>query len=75
MQTPPLLTDRPALLRNRARADAGALFLHHEVRAEVEERLAEVNRRFTSPAVVTGFPQVWDLPGAAVVQVGLEPLH
>lgn len=67
MQTPPLMTDRPALLRQRARADAGALFLHDEVRAEVEERLAEVNRRFTQPAVVTGFPQVWDMPAAAVV--------
>lgn len=67
MQTPPLMTDRPALLRQRARADAGALFLHDEVRAEVEERLAEVNRRFTAPAVVTGFPQVWDMPGAKVV--------
>lgn len=67
MQTPPLMTDRPALLRQRARADLGALFLHAEVRAEVEERLAEVNRRFTAPAVVTGFPQVWGLPGAVVV--------
>ena len=67
MQTPPLMTDRPALLRQRARADLGALFLHGEVRAEVEERLAEVNRRFTAPAVVTGFPQVWSLPGAVVV--------
>ncbi|WGV15263.1 SAM-dependent methyltransferase [Fuscovulum ytuae] len=67
MQTPPLMTDRPALLRNRARTEEGALFLHDEVRAEVEERLAEVNRRFTSPAVVTGFPQVWALPGAVVV--------
>lgn len=67
MQTPPMMTDRPALLRNRARTEAGALFLHDEVRAEVEERLAEVNRRFTSPAVVTGFPQVWGLPGAVAV--------
>ena len=67
MQTPPLMTDRPALLRNRARTEAGALFLHDEVRAEVEERLAEVNRRFTSPAVVTGLPQVWGLPGAVVM--------
>lgn len=67
MQTPPLMTDRPALLRQRARADLGALFLHAEVRAEVEERLAEVNRRFTAHAVVTGFPQVWGLPGAVVV--------
>ena len=67
MQTPPLMTDRPALLRNRARADAGALFLHEEVLAEVEERLAEVNRAFTDVAVVTGFPALWARPGAVVL--------
>lgn len=58
MQTP-ILTDRAALTRHRARAAADALFLHAEVRAEVEERLAEVNRTFTAPAVVTGFPALW----------------
>lgn len=58
MQTP-ILTDRAALTRHRARATADALFLHAEVRAEVEERLAEVNRTFTAPAVVTGFPALW----------------
>ena len=67
MTTPPPLTDRPALLRNRARAKADALFLHDEVAAEVQERLVEVNRTFTSPAVVTGFPAVWPMPGARVV--------
>ncbi|MBU9698295.1 SAM-dependent methyltransferase [Rhodobacteraceae bacterium HSP-20] len=66
MQTPPILTDRPALTRNRARAKPDALFLHDEVVAEVEERLAEVNRTFTSPAVVTGFPAQWPLPAMAV---------
>lgn len=67
MTTPPLLTDRSALLRNRARAKADALFLHDEVAAEVQERLIEVNRTFTAPAVVTGFPPVWPMPGARVV--------
>ncbi len=60
MQTAPLLTDRPALDRNRARALlAPALFLHDEAALEVQERLIEVNRSFTSPAVVTPFPDLW----------------
>ncbi|MCE6952251.1 methyltransferase domain-containing protein [Cereibacter sphaeroides] len=66
----PLLTDRTALARNRARALRDpALFLQEEAAAEVEERLSEVNRRFTAPAVVTAFPQVWQprLPGARIV--------
>jgi SAM-dependent methyltransferase len=67
MQTPPLMTDRPALLRNRARANADALFLHEEVLAEVQERLAEVNRAFTDMAVVTGFPAIWSVMGAATL--------
>lgn len=66
---PPILTDRSALLAHRARASRAALFLHDEAVAEVQERLIEVNRRFTAPAVVTGFPQVWQnaLPGALIV--------
>ncbi len=68
---PPRLTDRAALLRQRARALAGrpALFLHQAAADELQERLAEVNRSFTSPAVVTGFPAFWAdaLPGARVV--------
>lgn len=60
MQTPPILTDRSALVRNRARAlRAPALFLHDEVATEVQERLAEVNRTFTAPAVVAPFAQIW----------------
>jgi SAM-dependent methyltransferase len=55
--TPPPLTDRRALGLHRARASA--LFLQEEVVLEVQDRLAEVNRTFTSPVVVTGFPQVW----------------
>jgi SAM-dependent methyltransferase len=66
------LTDRAALARRRARATADGLFLHREVIAEVQERLAEVNRTFTSPAVVTPFPALWQdvLPGARVVGEG-----
>ena len=57
MQTPPILTDRIALTRNRAKATE--FFLHEEARAEVQERLLEVNRTFTAPAVVTGLPDIW----------------
>jgi SAM-dependent methyltransferase len=57
----PLLTDRKALALHRARASA--LFLQEEAVSEVQERLAEVNRTFTAPVVVTGFPGLWpDFP-------------
>lgn len=57
----PILTDRKALALHRARASA--LFLQEEAVCEVQERLAEVNRTFTAPLVVTGFPALWpDLP-------------
>lgn len=67
------LTDRPALVRARARAlrqPEPALFLHHESILDVQERLALVNRTFTSPAVVTGFPALWQsaFPAARVVE-------
>ncbi|KAF0676350.1 SAM-dependent methyltransferase [Profundibacterium mesophilum] len=57
--TPDTLTDRPALERMRRRHRDSGLFLHREALAEVEERLSEVNRSFTSQAVVTGFPDFW----------------
>lgn len=76
----PALTDRTALTRFRARARrAPALFLHEDVAGEIEERLKEVNRTFTAPAVVTPFPEVWRniLPGARIVAdeetLALEP--
>ncbi len=60
MQTPPLLFDRPALDLHRARAaKAPALFLQEAVALSIEERLESVNRVFTSPAIITGWPQVW----------------
>jgi len=79
MQTPPQLTDRPALARNRARVKPDALFLHEEVVLEVQERLTVVNRAFTAPAIVTPFPEIWQnfLPDATIVPddeaLALEP--
>ena len=63
----PLLIDRPALDRRRARAQRHGLdlFLHQQVVDEVQERLIEVNRSFTAPAIVAGFKSPWqDLGGA-----------
>jgi len=77
--TRPRLTDRPALSRQRhrarrLRADAagpgsGALFLHDDAAIDLQERLADVNRRFTRPAIVTGHPEFWAarLPDARIV--------
>lgn len=62
MQPPPALTDRAALRRFRARASGlqnPALFLQQAAASEIEERLKLVNRQFTSPAVVCGFPEIW----------------
>lgn len=75
MTSPPILANRAALTRNRQRArrlpghDA-ALFLHRLAFADLQERLLEVNRSFTAPAVVTGLPEIWGdfLPGARVVE-------
>jgi len=64
MQTPPILTDRPALTRNRNRATE--FFLHEEVIAEVKERLTEVNRTFTATKIVTPFADLWSWIGATI---------
>lgn len=65
------LTDREALARNRARARRqGVIDVIHALAAdEVEDRLAEVNRRFTDIAVVTGWPELWQprFPSARMV--------
>lgn len=64
------LTDPQALALHRARSGGdGAWFLHDLAIAEVQERLIDVNRTFTKPAVVTGFPQVWgpSFPDAVIV--------
>jgi SAM-dependent methyltransferase len=72
MQTPPRLTDRAALARNRARAaqNPDAAWILHDIAATaLQERLAAVNRSFTNPAIVTAHPQRWGaaLPGARIV--------
>ena len=64
MTEAPILTDRAALARHRARARAqpghdAAMFLHRIALTDIQERLSEVNRSFTSPAVVSGFPEIW----------------
>lgn len=77
----PILTDRDALTRQRRRAmRAGRADVLHRVAAdEIEDRLAEINRSFTRPAVVTGFPDFWAarFPQAKIVADGpvldLEP--
>lgn len=69
MMTPPPLFDRSALIRNRRRASAANMFLHETLAAELHERLIEVNRTFTAPAIVTGFPDFWRgvFPDATIV--------
>lgn len=73
MTQPPTLTDRKALARHRARALAlsghdDALFLHRLAFDDLQERLNEVNRKFTAPAAVTGLPQIFSgWPEAKVV--------
>lgn len=64
MPSQPLLTDRAALLRNRARATVG--LLHDHALCDVQERLQEVNRTFTTPAIVTGNSALWSVLGPCV---------
>ncbi len=79
MSETPQLFDRAALARNRARAQNDALFLHRLAVDEVQDRLSMVNRAFTSPAIVTPHPHIWEgvLPGARIVPdddvLALEP--
>ena len=65
------LTDRQALLHHRARAarQGGVDFLHRIALDEIEDRLQEINRPFTSPAIVTGNAAFWReaMPHAKVV--------
>ncbi len=66
----PALMDQVALSHHRARARLDqAGFLHQEALYELQERLLDVNRTFTNPAIVTPFPTFWRnfLPGAAIV--------
>jgi SAM-dependent methyltransferase len=66
----PRLVDGAALAsaRRRARLDRAG-FLHDEAKIELQERLIDINRTFTSPAIISPFPEIWGnmLPGAKVV--------
>ncbi len=69
--TRPRLTNRNLLLAHRQRGakSTDTPFLHVEAQLELQERLAEVNRSFTAPAIVTGHPSVWAdfLPAAKII--------
>lgn len=69
---PDRLTDPAALAAHRARARRiGPVdFLHRIALDEVQDRLAEINKRFTAPAIVTGHPDFW---GAAFPEARLVP--
>lgn len=71
MPAPPQMTDTAALTRFRARARARGLsarFLQDEAVLEIQQRLTEVNRTFTAPAIVTAFPEIWQ-PGFATARI------
>lgn len=55
----PALTDRATLATHRAHARGDAWFLHETAISEVKERLKDVNREFTAPALVTGHSGLW----------------
>ncbi|MRX49278.1 methyltransferase domain-containing protein [Paracoccus sp. S-4012] len=59
--SPRRLTDRARLELGRARARRqGPVTLLHDLAAdEIKDRLAEINRRFTDLAVVSGWPDTW----------------
>ena len=66
----PKITDSNALRRRRRRAARDpVLFLHREAAAEIEERLADINKSFTAPLLVGHVTEpLRDLfPGALVV--------
>jgi SAM-dependent methyltransferase len=74
MQPAPALFDTDLLAARRARAGrgAGADFLHEAMAAEVSERLKEVNRTFTAPAVVGPRAALW---ADRLAEAGLAPPH
>lgn len=73
------LVDRSRLSLIRARARGDGMFLQSLAVDEVQDRLELVNRTFTKPAVVTGFPEIWGqaFPKAAILPdddlLALEP--
>lgn len=79
MSGPPKLFDDAALAHRRHRATPKGMFLQIIARDEILERLAEVNRSFTKPVIITPYPDVWadQVPNAQIVtsqdNLGLMP--
>lgn len=63
------LTDITALTHNRRRTTPEGMFLHSLAQDDLQDRLAMVNRSFTAPVIVTGFPDIWAnvVPGAKMI--------
>lgn len=59
MTQPPQLFDRTAVIHRRRRQTHDAMFLQEVAFAEIQERLEQVNKTFTKPAIITGFPEFW----------------
>ena len=68
--THPQIFDRDALNMRRNRHSASALFLHELARDEIEDRVSMVNRKFTKPAIVAPFADVWEgvFPGGKITR-------
>ena len=62
------MADLATLARNRARATDKGMFLHQAAADEIHDRLEMVNKQFTRPLIVTGFPAFWavQLPSAVM---------
>lgn len=70
MQNSPLLTDRKALIKNRRRASRSLVsFLQDTAVADMQDRLEMVNRSFTSPIIISPFPEIWAdaFPGVPII--------
>jgi len=69
MTTQPSLTDPTALAQRRARATPRGMFLQQAALEEIKDRLEVVNKSFTTPAIISAFPQVWSslLPAAKLL--------
>ena len=69
MDSQNILTDKAALARNRRDASEDGMFLHRIAIDEIHDRSSMVNRRFSNPAIVGGFPDTWGnlLAGAKLI--------
>lgn len=71
MSSPPKLTDRNALTAHRGRASSpNNEDLHRIAASEIEERLQDVNKEFTTPLLIGHVPRAIQMvfPGAPIVE-------